>query len=86
MRFSLKRLLLSTALIAVGCFGISLMTREELYDNWMFVRIALFVSSPIWICAAIAVPFNRTWDGVKVGGLIAMLLILIGLFAPAIHR
>jgi hypothetical protein len=70
-QFTLKRAMLSTALIAVGCFGISLWTRGDSHSrpiNLYTLTLALFAQSCLmWIGAGLGTLFNKWRTGALIG-------------------
>jgi hypothetical protein len=79
-QFTLKRALASTALIAVGCLGLSLWIPgrfDAINDAPLRIIVATCGwSCCVWIGAGIGLLFNRTQDGAGWGvlGQIALLL------------
>jgi hypothetical protein len=64
LQFSLKRALISTALIAIGCFGISLATRwQEMDGPVRFLSETLFYSSPMLFGTGVGLLFKKMGGG-----------------------
>jgi hypothetical protein len=87
-RFSLRTLLVATALISIGIGGACLPFRISIltFDSLPFIGQAavycLYSSSGAFICGGIGALFQRTIQGVCVGYLLLLALMLI---LPATH-
>ena len=70
-QFTLKRVMLSTALIAVGCFGLSLVLPGR-YDSSQFVLTRMAYGfcvwgALVWIGSGIGLLFNNWRTGAVIG-------------------
>jgi hypothetical protein len=78
MQFTLKRLLIATALIAVGCFGISLMPRWDDVPHHWIVRGSsglLIWTSLGWIGAGVGLLFGRCRECAGAGVLLTIVFL-----------
>ena len=83
-QFTLKRLLISTALIAVGCLGISVAMRSDadLSGPIWYLYFVLALTAPAWIGAGIGLPFNRWLEGAGLG---IVIMVCLWVSLPRVH-
>ena len=84
MRFTLKQLMLSMALIAVAANCVAMMVQMDTprFTAWSppgrYLTVQLYASTPAFLFGGVGVLFNRADTGIAIGYLLLTLFALVG--------
>jgi hypothetical protein len=78
-QFTLKRAMVSTVVIAIGCFGLSMLVQGRVasieYEPMRLVASFFACTACIWITAGVGTLFNR-WPGRPWFGIVMQIILL----------